>query len=383
MTSLSPAWRRRGLFALGALALWWLLLFMLPLFFFRFPMTPPLLDFTEYFVAARIGIEHGFSHIYDATLQQPLFDAVRPGPVHFGWRTLYATPPPMAWIVAPLSFLGLPAAYWAWTAISLGSFLGVAVLVAPGDGLTRAVHITVALGLYPVLLSLQLGQVTLVIAAAIGLAWWLAERGRDWQAGLVLVVVILKPQVGVLVPITLGLMGRRRLFGVWAAAAAMVTLAALVSLGPSGIRQYMETLHTLGSQPGVTSGWSLASWVGFGAPATVLEAVCGLVVLATAFMARRGPIGLGVVAGVLGGLLAFGYHNPVDFAPLAMAAWIQFRSSRYGWEPWLLAMGVVASATMPRFGPRPVFLFLLTWLALLAWSSVTRRPAPAEVSAAV
>ena len=62
-------------------------------------------DLTLDYIAARIGIEHGWSHLYSLTLQRQLFEQVRPGVV-FNDGQWFISPPPLAWLALPLSALG-------------------------------------------------------------------------------------------------------------------------------------------------------------------------------------------------------------------------------------------------------------------------------------
>ena len=82
-------------------------------------------DFRLYYAGAEVGLRYGWAHIYDAKLDQAAVAALLPlGP----WYALL-TPAPITWVVAPLTWLGYPAAYWVWVVLSLAIF-GVAVWYA-------------------------------------------------------------------------------------------------------------------------------------------------------------------------------------------------------------------------------------------------------------
>jgi len=137
----------------------WLLGLYLPLFFGGFPGLIDSLDFSYYYAAARIGLEHGWSHIYDLQLQQQVFAQLHPYDV-FDWRRYFVSPPPVAWLVAPLTLLPLAPAFWIFAGISATAFAATGWLVTPGRGIARlALFLTVACT-YPVLIAIQTGQVS-------------------------------------------------------------------------------------------------------------------------------------------------------------------------------------------------------------------------------
>ena len=61
-------------------------------------------DFTFYVAAARIGLDHGWSSIYDLTLQQAQLDAMGSG-ITIAQLARYISPPPVAWIALPFTAL--------------------------------------------------------------------------------------------------------------------------------------------------------------------------------------------------------------------------------------------------------------------------------------
>jgi uncharacterized membrane protein YeaQ/YmgE (transglycosylase-associated protein family) len=223
-----------------------------------------------------------------------------------------------------------------------------------------------------VLIAIQTGQVTPLVAAATVLAWWLARRGRDVLAGLVLVVLVLKPQVAILVPLAMLLAGRRRLFVTWAAGAAALTLASVASLGGQGLDQLRADL-SLESGQTANLAWTLAGL--FGSGPVALGVVCGGIALATAYAQRRRGLELVMVAGILGTLLVAPYHNPSDFAILAPAAWLYLRTTvPLSHQVWL-AVGLLATYLAAGFGPGLLLVFSLGWLGLLVAGALTKQPA--------
>lgn len=350
----------------------WLLGLYLPLFFAAFPRTIDPLDFSNYYAGARIGMDHGWNRIYDLSLQQQLFVQLHPSSDVFDWRVYFVSPPPVAWLVAPFAVLPLVPAFWIFAGLSAAAFGAAGWLAVPGGGIGRVALFLTAACTFPVLIAIQTGQVVPLIAAATVLAWWLASRDRDVLAGLVLVAVVLKPQVAVLVPIALLVAGRRRLFLAWLVGAALLTLAAIASLGGPGLEQLRAEL-TVEQGQGANLAWTLAGLFGAGPLTLGLELACGGAALVIAYRIRRRGLELVVVAGILGTLMAGPYHNPSDFAILAPAAWLYLRGQVPAWHWAWLVFGLLATYLAAGFGPTLLQIFALGWLALLGVEAGRRR----------
>src|SRR4029077_12987132 len=89
----------------------------------HFTTDPTAEDIRSWVVAARIGLTHGWSHIYDLDLE-------RAASIDLGH--IYLAPPPSAWAVVPLTWMSTPAAYLVWTLLNVGAFVAVAWLVCRG-----------------------------------------------------------------------------------------------------------------------------------------------------------------------------------------------------------------------------------------------------------
>lgn len=372
MPAPSRRWRRLGLTALGTVAFFFLVAVQVPLFFRRFPRRPETVDFLNYLAAAHVGLAHGWSRIYDLGLQADAYRALS-GSADFQWYFAFVSPPPVAWLVAPLTPFGTDAAFWAWDAVSLAALAAACWLCAPWRGLPRLVALLVGFSMYPVLIALQFGQVSVLVGAAVALAWVAIRRGHEVAAGLLLVAVALKPQVGIFVPVALLLAGYRRTFIAWLAGAALLTLASVASLGPAGVEQMLADLaeeqRHLDNQL-----WTLAYLVGVGAPAVAAEALCVVAALAVGLLSRlRRDATPALVAGLLGSLLGAGYHHSIDFPALLPLALIQLHRM-CGWRAAVFAVaGIAAAVVIPPLGPGPLLAFMLAWLAALTGTAVRRR----------
>src|SRR5207302_9749113 len=94
-------------------------------------------DFRLYYAAAEVGLQYGWSQIYDIKLHQAAVAALEPvGP----WYALL-TPAPITWVVAPLTLLGYPTAYWGWVVLSLALFGAAAWYARPRHVSAGVLHL--------------------------------------------------------------------------------------------------------------------------------------------------------------------------------------------------------------------------------------------------
>ena len=196
-------------------------------------------DFTFYYAAARLGLAHGWSHLYDLRLQQEQLDAIG-SHITIAQLARYVSPPPLAWLVTPLTLLPYQVAYWLWSALLVGALVLAWHLAAPGSGRARVIFLVAAIGWLPIVYGLQLGQPALFVAAGVAACYALLQRGCDVEAGAVLGVLVLKPQLALLVPVVLLVSGRWRAFASAVVVLAALTAASLVVLGPSGVTDYLD-----------------------------------------------------------------------------------------------------------------------------------------------
>lgn len=142
-------------------------------------------DLTLAYIGARIGIEHGWTHLYSLSLQHQLFEQLRPSaPFNDGER--FISPPPSAWVLVPLTVLGAAATVYVWLVASVAALVAAWWIAAPGSSRARALWLIAALAWYPVQYSLSLAQPDLIVLLAALACWKLADKGRPYLAGAVL-----------------------------------------------------------------------------------------------------------------------------------------------------------------------------------------------------
>ena len=208
-------------------------------------------DFRAYNYAATLGLEQGWSRLYDQGAFSDLIHKHLTGvDAIVNSSHTYPNPPLLAWMLAPAALLPYDAAYVVWTAIGVAALVCAWWLVCPYSGLSRLTLLLVALAIWPIHYALVLGQPTPEILLLTAAAWWFLRRDQPVTAGIVLAVATaLKPQDVILVPIALLLARRPRVFVAWATGCAVLALLFVASLGATGLSQFWSTTVEVESDP--------------------------------------------------------------------------------------------------------------------------------------
>lgn len=333
------------------------------------------IDFHTYEAATRVGLQQGWSHIYDQGLVAAAQTALVPGE-----RTQpYLSPPTVAWLSVAVAALPYGLAFYAWAVAMLAAFALALAWSASSRGLARWIAVGGAVAPYWVLKAVRVGQVVPLVAASVVVAWRLVREDRQVAAGLILSLILLKPNTAILVPFALLAAGRYKTFVAWAAAAAAVAVVAAVTLGPNGMTSYMSQLT--GSLPSGADWLTLERAIGVnGVTALVSRLVIVGATLAAAFRLRSSP-GLAMVVGILGSLLIAPYLHDSDLCLLSAAAFIVWEERpAMMWRVPLAAVWLVATPFVAVSGMRPeltlwtlVELGLLVALVVYAWRDARPR----------
>ncbi len=375
--SLPPLW-----LAVAGVASGWGAVFSVKRWIDHYVQQPAVDDFRVYYYTARIGLQQGWSHIYDQVLLRSVMAAHFTGPeaVVDGGHT-FPNPPPLAWLIAPLTFLGFGPAYMAWSLIGLACVVAAWAIAAPYRGVARLTLLLLAVALWPVHYSVIFGQPTPEILVLVAAAWWFVRRDRPWAAGVALAIATaLKPQDVLLVPLALLVSGRLQVFVWWAAACAVLGAIFVASLGWGGVNDFWQTTLTVESYPGHKI-LTVASLVGPGLPAAILQGLLAVATLAAAWR-RRASLELVVAIGLVGSVVTAVHAHESEFSMLVLAAWLVLRSPIGAMSRLWMLPGIAAVQTMAIGWAVPVLLWDLAWLGLLAADrTLVTRPV-AEVTAA-
>jgi Glycosyltransferase family 87 len=327
-------------------------------------------DFTFYYVAARIGLAHGWHSIYDLGLQQAELNAVGSG-ITIAELARYISPPPVAWLALPFTLLPYEIGYWAWSALLVAALALTWRLAAPGSGPARLILLAAAIGWLPVIYGLQLGQPGLFVALGVAASYALLPR-HPFLAGVALGALAFKPQLAFLVPLALLVAGRRRAFLGSAVALGVLALASVAALGADGLHTYLDRLSFASSVPvnrELTLAYVLGDWA---RPAQLLIAAWAMLVVY--FARRRGPEWPYVLA-LVGGMLATPYVHLDDLVMLGLAGWLFLRAQPQA-AGYVLVLAILVEAE-PILGPPALLAVEVGALLALSVAVLRRERSPA------
>lgn len=341
-------------------------------------------DFVSYYSGAHLAVTGSAAHIYNlASLGRYEETLVYPNTMSGGVLP-YVYPPYLSLLMAPLDVLPYIAAWVAWLAInclllawilrSLRQYLHLA-------GRSGALLLTACLSFPPVFMAAAVqGQTSILLLALFTGAFFAVRAGREWQAGVLLSLTIMKPQYAL--PFLLVLAIRRH----WAAIAAFAASSAgliavpIIVLGPGVTLGYVHILRLattwhgqFGYGPALNQSVSGFADLVFppnvATPVTALISVAALACLVR--VTRRStrldiPLALAVMAA-----FAISPHVLIhDMSLLILPAAVAVRYRRAGPRHLgpVLSLGYVAALISVRpSSTGPIQLSVVAMFVLAAW----------------
>ncbi len=188
-------------------------------------------DFVEFYAAGRIVATHRTDHLYDRDLQSAVEHELT-APQEWSGFHGFITPPFFALPFAPLAALPYLAAFALWSALGIvlvpaGLWL---VARARGEPLQPPVLLW-AFAFVPVWAAVSYGQNSLLSLFILAAVFALLGQARDGFAGLVLGLLLYKPQLVLVLALLLALERRwPALLGLAATATALVLVSLAMSL---------------------------------------------------------------------------------------------------------------------------------------------------------
>jgi hypothetical protein len=330
----------------------------------HFAADPNAEDTRVWIVAARIGLSHGWSHIYDLDLERAASAGLGPTGSLIDAVHLYLSPPPAAWLIAPLAGLPVSAGYVIWTIVNLAALCVVCWMVCPGSRLVRLTVLLVSLAIWPMHYQFWQGQWVVADLVFLALAWWLLDRDRPLVAGVMLAIpFFFKPQDVALVPVALLVSGRWRPIASFVAVGGILALASVASLGTHGLTAWFNDIALARANP-FTGPMTYSTLFGRGAAATAAEAALGLLALGLAWY-RRDRLDLVFTLGIVGTTASAFYLHEDDVAILVLGAWIALRARpslvHRGW----LLIGIAAAQFVSLGLAIPMLLWEAGWIGVL------------------
>ena len=164
---------------------------------------------------------------------------------------IYEHPPFEALLLSPLAALPYRAAYLAWGMLNIAIWLALPLILRPYVPVPHEPLAYFALWLLfaPLGVALFQGQSSLLVLLAYSLAYIALRRGRDFRAGLILGLALVKFQFVLPFVLILALRKKWRFLQGFSLTAALFALLSLVAVGFRGILAYIHLLTSVASHP--------------------------------------------------------------------------------------------------------------------------------------
>jgi alpha-1,2-mannosyltransferase len=353
-------------------------------------------DFSNVYAAGTYVLEGRPDVPFDPPRQyareQEIFGKATP---FYGWHY----PPYFLFVAGALAKMPYGLALAVWQASTLFLYLlmiwGIASPSRRAGG--RGDLLLLALAYPAVLINIGHGQNGFLTAALLGGALVILDR-RPIAAGILIGLLVYKPQFGLMIPLALIAGGYWRTFAAAAATVAVLTLVTTLAFGPEvwpAFKASTEFSRTVVLEQGQT-GWpkiqSVFSWARmWGAPIPLAYALQGALTiglgLAIVRLWRRAAApALKSAALCLAAILATPYSLDYDMMVLAPAiAFLAADGLRRGFDPWektglaalwlvpLVTRSVAQATLIPLGVPAMLAIFIL----LLRRAELERAPSPA------
>jgi hypothetical protein len=364
-------------------------------------------DFRAFFAAATVVAEQGNPYDWPslARAEDRLYDAPRhlePGDPAFYEFLAFPEGPWLAFALLPLRVLPWQLADLLYAGILVLLLIGGFALVfrllgwPPRRSLLGAGCVTLsAIGF----INVFMGQVSVIVFAGFIGAWWLARRGHGRWAGALLVLIWLKPNIGLPLPLVVLLLETRaagKLISGFLAASALAFAAAALALGgafvdwPLQIPKMWQAVQ--GIQPDIASVESfyypgLSGLAKTLALAVSLAAAAGYAVWALRRASDPLTRGLSLLLIWLAFMPFVQSYDMVLLLPVVAAL---LGRDLQGWADLLVEVTVWAFITLPlcyflgfRLGYFNGFTAIPVTLLLLAWHRERLVRSPVTVTPAV
>lgn len=287
----------------------------------------------------------------------------------------FVRPPFYALLLTPLAWLPFGAAFWAWVGVQAGVLAGTWVWAFRRWGADALIFGSMYL---PTALGIAHGQDCVLVLLIVLGVFALANRGSDFQSGMILGAGLVKFHLFLLWPLALLMQRRWRMLAGASVAVVAEVLVSLALAGPSGLAKYVALLRLTDLRHLSPSPELMINVRGLALNLridniTVTGLLTAAAVILTAGACWRAPLWRAVAAASAGSLLVAPHVYGYDAGLLLASLWLAMFESCARWPrimaatlltpiPFLLGL-----AGSPWAAATP--LALLTFLASLSWMS--------------
>jgi Glycosyltransferase family 87 len=324
-------------------------------------------DYVSFATGARI-LASGSRCLYCLSTQadaQAQVLGYRPAASATGFPHIFANPPLAAWLLRPVASLPLSTGLAVFLVASLAALLAAARLLERRLPRTlpegwRTLLVVAAAASLPAAMTLLLGQWDAFLLLAATGALWAMDRERPLTAGLLLSILLVKPQLGWLLLPVLAAASRWRIAAGFALGATVWVGSGLLIVGP---RQLVELLPLVRARQSgeslVTAGLpALAGPIGGTTAVLVAAPVLAAAAVALAWRCRAGlrgaaptvVVSLGICASILCAPHVFSDDLLLLVVPLVVLATTWPRAALAG--AVALSAGFALDEWVANIGPR-------------------------------
>jgi len=208
-------------------------------------------DFIAFYAAGRIAREHGFSQVYDLSLQQNVEEEVLGFPIFPDDVNPFVHPPFILPVLSAISYWGYQTAFYAWGIFLLCIFVLSSWFFCRTLAQSRnsSVLFLGSLLFFPAFISILNGQDTAILV--LGGALWLHgfTKEDDRTAGLGLALTTIRPHVSILLAVPF-LFKRRKIFWWYCVGAGILALFSIALVKIPGTQAFIDILTVSASGEG-------------------------------------------------------------------------------------------------------------------------------------
>lgn len=202
-------------------------------------------DYPAFYAAARIAADGDLDEVNDLDRLEAEQADLFPADDDDGFLT-WAYPPHVALLYRPLAALPYRASYAVHTLLMVGAFVAAVLLVRPlVPWVGRATLPAIALGLvfWPMFRGIGAGQNTALTLLLLVAAWRASTAGRDGLAGVLLGLLLFKPQFAVLAVALWAVTRRWRTVATFAAVATATWAVTAAFAGAGWVARWLDDLQ--------------------------------------------------------------------------------------------------------------------------------------------
>lgn len=343
-------------------------------------------DFSAFYVAGSMAAAQNAQSAYDLAAFRTAYGAIFPGaPAGYGW--FY--PPTFLLLHEPLAAMPFQWARGLWLVAGFGLYM-----VAMRSWMTRWQHWLLAATVPAIAFHWHSGQTGFLMAALLAFALVGLNRNNvrgDWQAGVAIGLLTIKPHLWLLIPVFLAIERRWRVIGVAGLTAALLFIMsvaiyglepwfAMIKSAANGYTDnHAEQLHLFAKMGNISGFLRYWGWDAMSAPILFLWAVSATLVMA-ALTRVRAPLALCAAFAVLASFIIAPHNMIYDqtiFVPIC--AMVIASTQRFSWSPVNVSMAILLSwpalfAIVPGLDAFPYSVVIVALAAITFAATGLQRP---------